>query len=186
MELLVVILIIGVLAAIAVPAFMNQREKANAATLKSDIHNMVPLVHTYFIDSESLNEAAVLGNWNERSGWMLAEHGSPDAKFVGTMPHENSLPGRVETGVPADFPSFELSEGVGLGVVTSAITTRDVGEFCIVGNMVNSPYEADRDHWENALYFDSKFGQIYPGKELPPWGSCDSYYNRWNPVGEEG
>jgi type IV pilus assembly protein PilA len=39
-ELLVVILIIGVLAAIAVPIFLNQRQSANEAALRSDIHSL--------------------------------------------------------------------------------------------------------------------------------------------------
>lgn len=39
-ELLVVILIIGVLAAIAIPMFLNQRKAANEAALKSDMHSL--------------------------------------------------------------------------------------------------------------------------------------------------
>lgn len=38
-ELLVVILIIGILSAIAIPAFLNQRKSASEASLKSDIRN---------------------------------------------------------------------------------------------------------------------------------------------------
>lgn len=180
-ELLVVILIVGVLAAVAIPAFSNQRQRANVATLESDMRNMVDLVHTYFIDSEAFNHSGPTDNWRALKGWMLVEHGSPDANFVGTMSFTEDSP----TGRPADFPDFTLSEGVGIGVVTSALRTREIGEFCIVGNMVNSPYEADRAHWENSLYFDSKFGKIYPGKELPPLGACNDYYNRWNPEEEE-
>ena len=40
-ELLVVILIIGILAAIALPAFLGQRSKAQDATAKSDARNLV-------------------------------------------------------------------------------------------------------------------------------------------------
>ena len=180
-ELLVVILIIGVLAAIAIPAFMNQRQEANAAALKSDIHNMVPLVHTYFLETEALDTAAQTGQWKDRSGWLLVAHGSSDARFVGTMAYED----KPQTGIPEDFPSFEISEGVGIGVVTTAIRGREEGEFCIVGNMLNSPHEADREHWENALYFDSRFGQLYSGQELPPLGACNDYYNRWNQEEDE-
>jgi prepilin-type N-terminal cleavage/methylation domain-containing protein len=43
-ELLVVILIIGILAAIAIPAFLNQRKSAVEASVKSDLRNNATLV----------------------------------------------------------------------------------------------------------------------------------------------
>lgn len=39
-EILVVVLIIGVLSAIAIPMFLNQRKAANEAALKSDMHTI--------------------------------------------------------------------------------------------------------------------------------------------------
>jgi type IV pilus assembly protein PilA len=39
-ELLVVMLIVGLLAAIAIPAFLNQRGKANDATMKAQVRSM--------------------------------------------------------------------------------------------------------------------------------------------------
>lgn len=46
-ELLVVILIIGILAAIAIPVFLNQRQTANDAAVESDAHNAVLAVESY-------------------------------------------------------------------------------------------------------------------------------------------
>jgi prepilin-type N-terminal cleavage/methylation domain-containing protein len=45
-ELLVVILIIGVLAAIAIPLLMNQRNKAFDASLKSDLRSVATAMET--------------------------------------------------------------------------------------------------------------------------------------------
>jgi prepilin-type N-terminal cleavage/methylation domain-containing protein len=51
-ELLVVMIIIGVLAAIAVPIFINQRAKAHDAAVKADVSNLGKEVATYFVEGD--------------------------------------------------------------------------------------------------------------------------------------
>ena len=52
-ELLVVILIIGILAAIALPAFLNQREKAQDSEAKSNVRTAQTAMETYFTDKQT-------------------------------------------------------------------------------------------------------------------------------------
>jgi type IV pilus assembly protein PilA len=52
-ELLVVILIIGILAAIALPAFLNQREKAQDTEAKSAARTAQTAMETYYTDNQA-------------------------------------------------------------------------------------------------------------------------------------
>ena len=52
-ELLVVILIIGILAAIAIPAFLNQRNKAYDSAAKSNLRTAATAEETYATDNNS-------------------------------------------------------------------------------------------------------------------------------------
>ena len=52
-ELLVVILIIGILAAIALPAFLNQREKAQDSEAKTGARTAQTALETVFTDNQS-------------------------------------------------------------------------------------------------------------------------------------
>jgi prepilin-type N-terminal cleavage/methylation domain-containing protein len=50
-ELLIVVVIIGILAAIAIPKFANTKAKAYIASMKADLRNLVTAEEAYFADS---------------------------------------------------------------------------------------------------------------------------------------
>jgi len=62
-ELMVVIIIIGILAAIAIPAFLNQRQAAWDSTTKSDLANLEIAAASYSVNNngtyKSMTEAAL-------------------------------------------------------------------------------------------------------------------------------
>ena len=49
-ELLIVVVIIGILAAIAIPKFANTKDKAKIASMKSDLRNFVAAQEGHFAD----------------------------------------------------------------------------------------------------------------------------------------
>ena len=55
-ELMIVVVIIGLLAAIAIPKFANTKEKAYIASMRSDLRNLVTAEEAYYADSIAYTE----------------------------------------------------------------------------------------------------------------------------------
>ena len=55
-ELMIVVVIIGILAGIAIPKFANTKEKAYIASMKSDLRNLVTAQEAYFADSTAYTD----------------------------------------------------------------------------------------------------------------------------------
>ena len=56
-ELLIVIIIIGILAAIAIPMFLGQRDKAKESAVKGGVHNIELGVASYAVDNGDIYPA---------------------------------------------------------------------------------------------------------------------------------
>ena len=56
-ELLIVVVIIGILAAIAIPKFQATKGKANYAAMRSDLHNLLTAQEGYFYDHSAYTSA---------------------------------------------------------------------------------------------------------------------------------
>jgi prepilin-type N-terminal cleavage/methylation domain-containing protein len=70
-ELLIVVVIIGILAAIAIPKFANTKEKAYLASMKSDLRNMATTEESYFAD----NQVYIAGTATNTTGGTSSIYG---------------------------------------------------------------------------------------------------------------
>jgi len=52
-ELLIVVVIIGILAAIAIPKFANTKEKATVASMRSDLRNLASAQESYWVENRT-------------------------------------------------------------------------------------------------------------------------------------
>ena len=67
-ELLIVVVIIGILAAIAIPKFANTKSKAYVTAMKSDLRNLVSSQESFFSDSSKYTSDLVALNFKASSG----------------------------------------------------------------------------------------------------------------------
>jgi type IV pilus assembly protein PilA len=66
-ELLIVVVIIGILAAIAIPKFSNTKEKAVLASMKSDLRNLASAQESYYSDYTQYMSTASTGTYYKAS-----------------------------------------------------------------------------------------------------------------------
>jgi type IV pilus assembly protein PilA len=58
-ELLIVVVIIGILAAISVPKFANTKERAVVASMKSDLRNLASAQESYWVENRTYYNGVV-------------------------------------------------------------------------------------------------------------------------------
>ncbi len=75
-ELLVVILIIGILAAIAIPAFLGQQKKGQDSAVKSDVRNAVSQMETCYANTQTYVDCDAAEIKKESSGIDIVD-GAP-------------------------------------------------------------------------------------------------------------
>jgi type II secretion system protein G len=91
-ELLVVVVVIGVLAAIAIPKFQNSKGKANAASLKSDLRNIATAQEAYFYENSTYTTNLAALNANLTSGVTITWGTVNGAGWAAKVTHPLSYP----------------------------------------------------------------------------------------------
>ena len=114
-ELLIVVVIIGILAAIAIPKFANTKQKAYIAAMKSDLRNLVTAEESYFADSSKYAPATDPSLIFKASTGVNTPTITTGAGFwSATITH---------TQIPAPFAC-----GIGVNTANTVVTTAGDGE----------------------------------------------------------
>ena len=86
-ELLIVVVIIGILAAIAIPKFANTKQQAYLATLKEDLRNLVTAEEAYFSDFTTYSNTLTTTQYNPSAGVTYTVTGASATGWAATATH---------------------------------------------------------------------------------------------------
>ena len=143
-ELLIVVLIIGILAAIAIPSFVNQRGKANDASAKSAVRTARVAMEIYAIEHageySGCNSGRAPGDRAEaRRGAGRHAHltGSARPAYTLTVTSESggrtytiARAGRQRSPAPASFPAAATPAAVSAGLVALRAAAPRAPAYC--------------------------------------------------------
>ncbi|HEX9127531.1 MAG TPA: prepilin-type N-terminal cleavage/methylation domain-containing protein [Gemmatimonadaceae bacterium] len=85
-ELLIVVVIIGILAAIAIPKFANTKDKAYVAAMKSDLRNLATYEEQYAADQNGAYFAGVATMLTPMQGFTPSQNVTITAVLVAGPP----------------------------------------------------------------------------------------------------
>ena len=89
-ELLIVVVIIGILAAIAIPRFAGTKEKAFDAAAKSDLRNAMTAQEAYFADNQTYTTDETQLEWQASQGVTLTINSADATGYDMTTQHASS------------------------------------------------------------------------------------------------
>lgn len=169
-EILVVIIIIGILAAIAIPIFLNQRRASWDSAITQDLRNV----------------AAQVTTWTSTPGAQDKIRDMPESGSKHfTLPiigegGQHNLPGKnwniVAEKYP-DMPKMAVSDGTVVEYFVifkeqGSWKPHDVSEFCLTGSNKNSNYDfrpasgMGAHNYHRYLFYDMKAGGVKTMDEL--------------------
>jgi prepilin-type N-terminal cleavage/methylation domain-containing protein len=90
-ELLIVVVIIGILAAIAIPKFGATKNKAYVGVMKSDLRNLVTAEESYFYDNEVYTTTLATTVFNPTTGVSITIALGATGGWAATATH-NQIP----------------------------------------------------------------------------------------------
>lgn len=91
-ELLIVVVIIGILAAIAIPKFQTTKGKAYASSIKSDLKNLTSVQEDYFYFNERYAPAMNLVSFDGTDGVTINITEADGRGWSATATHPSAFP----------------------------------------------------------------------------------------------
>ena len=85
-ELLIVVVIIGILAAIAIPKFANTKEKAYVASMKADLRNLATYEESFAADSAGVYFSGSASGTTSLQGFLPSQNVTVTAAVVAGPP----------------------------------------------------------------------------------------------------
>ena len=116
-ELLIVVVIIGILAAIAIPKFANTKNKAYVASMRADLKNLTTIQESYYADkAEYAADGALTGDfaWNLSKGNAKGTIAASPTGWSATVsnPAVSGVTCAIFAGTVASPPAPATKEGV--------------------------------------------------------------------------
>jgi len=113
-ELLIVVVIIGIIVAIAIPRLRDTKGKANSATIRSDLRNLVTAEEAYYYDNSEYTDNVSQLKYNNSNGVTIISLTKTPGGWSAVATHPSAYPLRCALYVgdaPPPDPAAE-TEGV--------------------------------------------------------------------------
>lgn len=181
-EVLVVIIIIGILAAIAIPAFLNQRQRANDAALQSDMKSVALAVEDYIASGSSWDELVT----KTGSAYFVWSNTPSDLATATVWNNQQGLtPQKVSRGssiwLRISHPSMPNSFWD---------RKHQDSEYCLFGHTQNGKKYTTvagggKANYARQLYYDSQLGGLVTIEEIAKavdegkTAACYGYVKGW-------
>ena len=178
-ELIVVIIIIGILLAIAIPAFNNQRRQSNNSVLRHDVRNAALAMESWYADGNSNDDISgsihTGGDYVNSFNYIYIDNSRASGAVVNPWPHSEGMP----VSMP-DLDPILLSNGTRLAI---RVTPNNQG-YCIMGANDYSDHNfqtaadlplGQPQNLGLLMFYDSLDGGFKTHEELSSLGACAAY-----------